>query len=135
MDLVDAIVDWMGSVHGRKRVYGWMWFLALVVVPIASAMAARELRARRNRLLRGADQAVAAAPLYAAVRVGEGPTALLVEAALRHEPGRYELQWVERRGEGEARTRCERFASLDQVERYLAQHSPLRLGDFRAAPG
>ncbi len=129
---LDAIIEFLTTYHKGGRhggTYGWVYVLA-VAISIGSALAARELRARRARVQRNVEGRCATGPLRAAAVVEGDGDVRIVEGRVQAVGGAYELILRESRGGRESETR-RTFPSIECLEAFLASHTVLRLGDFK----
>ena len=123
----------MTTYHGGRRgMYGWMYVLLVFVLPFFGALAAREMRERRKRLLDSTIANAAAKPLKASAVVEQGDTTLRVEGGFRFTGSGYELKMREI-VDGSISESCQTFTTLEQLEAFIVSSTALRLGDFRPA--
>jgi len=112
--------------------YGWMYVLLAFVLPFFGALAAREMRERRKRLLDSTNANAIAKLLKASAVVEQGDTTRRVEGEFRFTGGGYELKMREI-VDGSISESAQTFATLEQLEAFLVSSTVLRLGDFRPA--
>jgi hypothetical protein len=130
--MVEAVIEFMTTYHdnGRHSAYGWVYVLAFVF-PLFGALAARELRARKNRLLASANTQAASGPLKAVAVIEQAGPSRRVEGEFRAVVGSYVLSLRETVGDTYSES-THIFATIEQLEIFLESNTLLRLGDFKA---
>ena len=131
VSVFEAVIEFMTSYHSGSRgsAYGWVYFLGYVVVPLVGALAVKELRARRKRLLQSTSAQIAAGPLRAVAVVEQANGSRRVEGVFRLIEGRYELS-LRDTVNSESIESTHIFETVEQLEKYLESNTVLRLGDF-----
>ena len=131
VSVFEAVIEFMTSYHsgGRRSAYGWVYFLGYVVVPLFGALAIKEVRARRKRLLQSTSAQIAAGPLRAVAVVEQANGSRRVEGVFRSIEGGYELS-LRDTVNSDSIDSTHLFATVEQLEKDLESNTVLRLGDF-----
>ena len=132
--MLDSLIDFLTTPHGRRNLYGWV-YLAGFVVSIIGILEAKELVQRKTRHKELGCAALDASQILSAQatvdRDGQTET---VSATLHQEGTRYVLN-LSRSSTSPASgldSVIERaFDSWHEVAAYLEHNSVLRIGDFK----
>lgn len=127
-EILDYIVDWLGTEHGsgRRRPYGWQ-LVVMAAVGIAGMLKANEIRSNQISLKKGMHKKLSEGPLVATIFKDEAGQA--IQTSVKVEKTIIGYLVVVERSAGPCIQPME-LGSLEEVEAFLEEKTNFRLADF-----